>query len=97
MNLQLYDICTRTTLGPKNDSLYDSSISVEKMIEINGKYSYLENIWAWRGDHWNTYLQKGVECNKCTGPPPPPKSLPEPYSPTDLKTKLFMWYRLYSI
>jgi len=80
-NLELYDICTRTTLGPSSNSLYSESIGVEKMIEINSADSYLENVWAWRGDHWNTYLADSVKnCNKCSGPPPQPKPLPKPYN-----------------
>ena len=53
---QLYDITTRTIIGPGEPySLYYKNCGVDKMIIISGNNCYCENVWAWRGDHWNAY------------------------------------------
>ena len=70
-NSQLYDITTRTIIGPGEPySLYNSDAGVEKMIVINGDKCYCENVWVWKGDHWNSYSKSftkypntNIECN----------------------------------
>ena len=68
---QLYDITTRTIIGPGEPySLYYKNCGVDKMIIISGNNCYCENVWAWRGDHWNAYSKDfnnykntTIECN----------------------------------
>ena len=53
---RIFDVAVRTTLGPGTPkSIYPPSVSAQTMFDIQGDSAYMENIWLWRGDHWNQY------------------------------------------
>lgn len=54
---ELYDIAGRTTMGPGGSlSIYQPKVYVHTMFEVLADNVYMENVWLWRGDHWNQYV-----------------------------------------
>ena len=84
-NNKLFDITTRTILGPGLPySLYEDNAGVDKMFIVNGDSNYLENFWAWRGDHWTCYISKDNKPypsgkKPSPSPSPPPSDLSNCY------------------
>lgn len=86
-NNKIFDVTTRTIIGPgPPNSIYEDNAGVDKMFIINGKDNYLENFWAWRGDHWTCYINENnkpyptLEHNGGITPKPKPEPKPSDLS-----------------
>lgn len=72
-NAEIYDVCVRTTLGPGGPhSVYAGEVGMKTMFAIAGAKTYMENVWLWRGDHWNHYENTPVAAHATASAAPKP-------------------------